>query len=125
MSPFRSKSKFDEPIIHVENTVSIKTTDPEGQQHEYHSLDEAPPEVRAEIEKLKSVPWKEISRVSSSDGSRTELVSEKTVSTYKFTDLDGNEQIYHSLDEMPPELRAAVEQAEKMNSTPGDRMTST
>jgi hypothetical protein len=111
-------------VIHVDRDIIIDTTDEEGQQHEYHSLDEVPPEVRAEIEKLKSEPWKEISRSFSSDGHRTEIVREKTLSTFKFTDEMGNERLYRSLEEMPPELRAAVEEAERRNPGPGDGTTS-
>ncbi|MGO8925934.1 MAG: hypothetical protein ACLQU3_03420 [Limisphaerales bacterium] len=110
-SLFRTDRKSAEPLIHIENTVTIKGTDEAGQQHEYHSLDEVPPEVRAEIEAMKSVPWQETCRCSSADGRTTEIRSEKTRSTFKFTDASGTEHIYHSLEEMPPELRAGVEQA--------------
>ncbi len=102
--------------MHVETDIIINTTDEEGRQREYHSFDEVPPEVRAEIEKLKSEPWKEVSRSCSSDGLRREVIGKKTLSTFKVTDEMGNERIYHSLDEMPPELRAAVEEAERRNT---------
>jgi len=116
-SLFRTDRKSVAPIIHIENTVTIKGTDEAGQPHEYHSLDEVPPELRAEIEAMKSVPWKETSRCSSAEGRTKEIRSEKTCSTFKFTDASGTEHVYHSLEEMPPELRAAVEQAMRGEGT--------
>ena len=125
-SLFRNKRPPRAPIIRIEKAVAIKMTDEEGRQHEYHSLEEAPPEVRAEVERLKSGPWKETARWSSSDGRTTrmgntrEATSKRTVSTYKVRDGAGNERIYHSLDEMPPELRAALEEAQGRNLAGGD-----
>src|SRR5579859_2022297 len=113
LSRLRTASKPARPIVHVEQTVTIKTTDEQGQQHEYHSLDDVPPEVRAEIEKLQSKPWKETFRSTSPDGSTLETLSQKTLSTFKITDEAGNERIYNSLDELPPEIRAALDEADK------------
>lgn len=82
--------------------------------------------MRAEIERLKSAPWQETSRHSSSDGHTTRIrctakkVSKRALSTYKVTDASGNERIYHSLDEMPPELRAAIEEEQGENPIGGD-----
>ncbi len=100
-------------VLHSENTVIVKTTDEQGQQREYHSLDDVPPEIRTEIERLKSEPWKETYPSISADGRRIERISKKTLSTFKVTDASGKESIYHSSDEMPPELRAVLEQAEE------------
>jgi hypothetical protein len=47
------------------------------------------------------------------DGSTLETISQKTLSTFKITDEAGNERIYNSLNELPPEIRAALEQADK------------
>jgi len=39
--------------------------------------------------------------------------NQKTVSIIKFKDAKGQEHTYHSLDELPPEIRAAYEKAMK------------
>jgi len=104
-------------IINIKKTVSINTTDEDGQRHEYHSLDEVPPELRKEIERLESEGLKESFRSSSADGLTikitTKSVGTKTVSLFKVKDAEGNERIYHSLEELPPDIRATVEQAQK------------
>jgi hypothetical protein len=109
-----------QPIVNIKKTVSITTTD-EGGQHEYHSLDEAPPELRKEIEKLEAEGLKEGFRFSSSDGPTTRITTkitgERTVSLFKVKDAEGNERIYHSLEELPPEIRAAFEQAQREQTT--------
>ena len=64
-------------------------------------MDEAPPELRADIEKLESEALK---------GNVTPgMIGRKSVSLFKVKDASGNERIYHSLDEMPPDIRALVE----------------
>jgi len=92
--------------INVTKNVSIKTSDKDGQHHEYHSLEEAPPELRAEIEKLETEALKD-------PPAPGVTVTRKTFSTFKIQDASGNEKVYHSLDEMPPEIRAAIEEAQK------------
>ncbi len=117
-SLFGGARRDRDPLLHVESDVIINTTDEEGRQREYHSLAEVPPDIREEIEKLKSQPWKEVSRSCSPDGLSRQVVRRKTLSEYRFVDEMGNERIYHSLEEMPPELRAAVEEAERRNAAP-------
>jgi len=92
-------------ILNIKKTATITTTDKDGQRHEYHTLDEAPPELRAEIEKLESEALKE--------NATPGMISKKSVSLFKVKDASGNERIYHSLDEMPPDIRALVERAQK------------
>ncbi len=119
LSLFQAAGKPRGPIIDITKSVTIKTTDEAGQQHEYHSLEEVPPELRAELEKLESEALREDFRYSSSsaDGLTTKVISQKSgqknVSIFKVTDAEGNERIYHSLEELPPEIRAAFEQAQK------------
>ena len=110
---FQSTDKSRQPIINIKKTVSINTTDEGGQHHEYHSLDEVPLELRKEIEKLESEGLKESLRSSSSDGLTTKIISRKTASLFKVKDAGGNECIYHSLEELPPDIRAAFEQVQK------------
>ena len=105
LSLFKSTGKSTRRIVNLKKTVTIRTTDKDGGKHEYHSLDEAPPELRGEIEKLESEALKE--------NIPSKVISRKSVSVYKIKDAFGNERIYHSLDELPPEIRAAVEQAQK------------
>ena len=118
---FQSTNKHRQPIIKIKRTVSINTTDADGQHHEYHSLDEVPPELRQEIEKLESEGLKESFRSSSSDGLTTKIttkiVSTKSASLFKVKDAEGNERTYHSPEELPPEIRAPFEQAQKEKST--------
>jgi len=104
-------------IVAAKKDTIIKFTDENGQEHEYHSLDELPPDLRAEIQKLeKEGRSREVKSVSF-DGpnmkftSQLTVHSEKTVSTYQIIDEDGHEQVYHSLEEMPPEIREAWEKA--------------
>jgi hypothetical protein len=114
---FQSTNEPRQPIINIKKTVSINTTDKDGQRHEYHSLDEVPLELRKEIEQLESEGLKERFRSSSSDGRTTKIttkiVSTKTASVFKVKDAEGNERVYHSLEELPPDIRAAFEQAQK------------
>ena len=112
---FQTSGKPRRPFITIKKTVRIKTTDEHGQRHDYHSLQELPPELRAEIEKLESEAVKEglSSPSSSSDGLTTKIVSKKTYSVFKIKDASGSEKVYHSLDELPPEIRAAWEKAQQ------------
>jgi hypothetical protein len=114
---FQSKPDRRKPIIEIKKTISIKTTGPDGQHHEYASLDELPPELRAEIEKAQAEGLKQVFRSSSSDGLMakvtTTFVSNRKVSLFKVRDPSGNERTYHSLEEMPPDLRAAFEEAQR------------
>src|SRR5262249_15517916 len=114
-SVFRSSGKPRRPIITIQKTISIKTKDKDGQQHEYHSLEEVPPEIRTEIEKLESEAQKKAITTSSSDGLITTVSSQKTFSVFRVKDASGNERVYHSLDELPPEIRKAIEQAQKQS----------
>lgn len=80
-------------------------------------LDEVPLELREELKKLESEGLKEGFRSASSDGPTTKIttkiISRKTASLFKVKDAAGNERIYHSLEELPPDIRAAFEQAQE------------
>src|SRR3974377_1160957 len=56
---FQGKTKPPRSVVKIKKTVTIKTTDKDGQRHEYHSLDEVPPDLRSQIEKLESDGLKE------------------------------------------------------------------
>ena len=113
ISLFQGTTRPNRPLIKIKKTITIKTTDKDGQQHEYHSLDEVPPELRAEIQKAQAEALKETLRSSSSNGLVSEIIVKKTTSIFKVKDATGNEHTYHSLDEMPPEIRSAWEQAQR------------
>lgn len=112
---FQTTGKPRRPLITIKKTVSIKTTDEHGQRHDYHSLEELPPELRAQIEKLESEALKAglSSSSSSANDLTTKIISKKTYSVFKLKDGSGKEQVYHSLDELPPEIRAAWEKAQQ------------
>ena len=115
LSLFQTTGTPARRIMDIKKTVTIKTTDPDGQHHEYHSMAEAPPEVRAELEKLEAEALKRASDSvisEESDGIST-IISKKSLSVFKIKDASGNERVYHSLDELPPEIRAAFERAQE------------
>jgi hypothetical protein len=121
LSLFQSAGQSRPPIVvNIKKTVSIKTVDKDGERHECHSLDEVPPEMRAEFEKLESEVMKEKGQaVSFTETSPTRnavtsgLISKQSVSVFRIKDASGNERIYHSLDELPPDIRAQFERAQK------------
>src|SRR5262249_55757374 len=110
---FQGITKPTSSIIKINKTVTIKTVDKDGQRHEYHSVEEAPPELRSVIENLQSQGMTTSNVSSSSEGGITKVVSKKTVTVFKVRDASGNERVYHSLEELPPEIRAAMEKAQK------------
>jgi hypothetical protein len=110
LSLFQGQGQRRTSVVTIRKTLNIKTRDKDGQAREYHSLDEVPAELRAQIQQLESDAEKE----ALSGGSNTgKLITRKTTSVIKVKDAAGNERIYHSLDELPPELRAVVENAQK------------
>jgi hypothetical protein len=119
LSVFRSAAQPGPHILTLKRTETLKTMDRHGERHGYRSLDEVPPELRAQFEKLQSDVLKEADAALSRTGtSRTGdavtpgIISKRTVSMFKVKDASGNERIYHSLDELPPEIQEAVRRAQ-------------
>jgi hypothetical protein len=104
----------------VKTSISIRTEDENGQQHQYSSMAEVPPEIRSEIEQLAKEAAQQKGKQLSvtaieqrGNGFTAGIVQQKKICLYKIIDESGVERTYHSLDEMPPELRAAVADSEK------------
>ena len=119
LSLFKDVAKAGPHPLTITKSVTIKTVGRDGVRHEYHSLDDVPPKMRSEIEALEGeaekVKGNEISVKETSHsltGTLSTTISRKDVSVYKIVDAKGVEHIYHSLDEIPPDIRAAIEQAE-------------
>ena len=120
LSLFQFAGQPGQRIVTIKRMVTIKTVGEDGQPHEYHSLDELPPGMRAEIEKLESEVLKEKGDSASVTETAHEenttalgIIKKKSVCVFKIKDALGNERTYHSLDEMPPDDRALVERAQK------------
>jgi hypothetical protein len=104
----------------VKKTVRIKTVGANGEQHEYSSIEDVPPEIRSEIESLEKETSQEkgrgfsvVERSQQGNTFSSKIIQQKNSSVYKIVDESGTEQVYHSLEEMPPEIRAAFEEARK------------
>ena len=104
----------------VRKSVRIKTVDEGGQVHEYSSMEQAPPEIRSQMEALEKEAAQEIGKeLSVTETSQTgnaitsNIIRQKNISVYRFVDESGTERVYHSLEEMPPEVRAAFTEAER------------
>lgn len=103
----------------VKKSVQIKTTGEDGEQHEYSSMEDVPPEIRKEIETLereameeKGKEWSVKETSQKGDTFTSKVIRQKEVSLYKIIDESGVERIYHSLEEMPPDIRAAFAEVE-------------
>ncbi len=79
----------------------FQIVDAGGQPQVYHSLEEAPPELRPMIE--------EALRAAASGAKPGATVATTVRITVK--DPSGQERTYHSVEEMPPEIRALYERA--------------
>jgi hypothetical protein len=118
---FKSAAKPGTHTIILKKNVTLQTIDKDKVKHVYHSLAEVPPELRAEFEKLEADAIKSLdanpqSIVVSSDVQQPQplqqekkTVIRKNFQEFKFKDASGKEQVYHSLDEMPPQTRAIFE----------------
>jgi hypothetical protein len=103
----------------TKKSVTIKIVREGGEQHEYSSMEEVPPEIRSEIEALeKEIAHERGSELSVTETSQTgdaitsKIICRKNISVYKIIDDSGVERTYHSLEEMPPDIRAAIAEAE-------------
>jgi len=117
---FRNLSKPGPHTVTFKKAVTIKTIGKDGSVHEYHSLAEAPLSLQTEVQKLETEMLKETGSPLSAeallkmaDTTQPGIISRKSVSVFRIKDASGKEQIYHSLDELPPKFREAFEKAQK------------
>jgi hypothetical protein len=103
----------------VSKSVEIKTIGADGERHNYSSMEQVPPEIRSEIEALEKEAARQTGDVLSltehsqtGNTSISKIIHRKNVTVYKTVDRSGVERVYHSLDEMPPEARAAIAEAQ-------------
>jgi len=89
--------------VTITKKVSVTTVDKAGERHQYHSLDELPPELHDKVEQMQAEALSDLN-TSPSD------TKTNKISVFRVKDASGNERVYHSLDELPPEVRAALEQ---------------
>ncbi|MDB6110896.1 MAG: hypothetical protein JWR69_2646, partial [Pedosphaera sp.] len=85
---------------------------------EYHSMEELPAKIRSKVEALEAEAMDaKGNEMSVTDTQQTDntftikSVRRQNVSLYSVIDASGVERTYHSLDEMPPEIRAAISKA--------------
>lgn len=104
----------------VKRSTTIRTTGPDGKQHEYSSMEEVPSEIRSKFEALEKEAAQqkgaEFSVEEKSQQGNTftrKVIRHSNISLYKFVDQSGTERVYNSLEEMPPEIRAAFEDADR------------
>jgi len=119
ISFFKNLSRPGSHLLTVKKTVTIKTVDKDGTEHEYHSLGEAPLALQQEVAKLQSQMKLQVESLPEeglidSDTTRHSGVTvKKSVSIYRIKDAYGKETVYHSLNELPPQIRAAIEKAQE------------
>jgi hypothetical protein len=109
---FQSVSKPNPPsparthTLVLKKDVTLETIDKQSVKHVYHSLDEVPPEIRGVFEKLESeLKLPDVSK----DVLQPGTIVRESFQEFRFKDAFGKEQVYHSIDEMPPETRALFE----------------
>lgn len=99
----------------IKKTESFKIIGKSGEQHTYHSLAEVPPELRENCEKLEAQAMKELlsgqPSVDAPTPAQPGIITRRTSMVIRIKDSTGKVQTYHSLDEMPPEVRAKFEKA--------------
>jgi hypothetical protein len=107
-----TQAKIPPGVIRRKSSVLYKIKDASGQERIYHSLDEVPWEMRSQIKALETEATKEASLLSADalEEARgaSSLIRQKSISVYKIKDAAGQERTYHSLDELPPEIREAL-----------------
>jgi hypothetical protein len=124
---FQSVFKPGPHTLSIKGKVSLQTISKQsGEQHTYRSLDEVPPEFREQFEKLQSEVTKDLntellSAEALNEAPKPGIIVRKEIRVFKFKSGLGKEQVYHSLDEMPPEKRALFEKIQGRLDLPGQK----
>jgi len=123
-SLFQSATRPGPHIVTLKRTGTFQTMDRAGGRRVFRFLDEVPPELRAQFEKLQSDVMKETDAALSLTGTSQTgnavtpgIISKKTVRLFKVKDASGNERVYRSVDELPPEIQKAVRRLEGLPGT--------
>jgi len=123
-SLFQAATRPGPHMVTLKRTETFKTMDRAGERQVYRSLDDVPPGRRAEFEKLQADVIKEMGTTlpltrTSPPGNVVPpgIIGKRTVSVFKVKDASGNERVYHSLDELPPEIQKAVRRLEGLPGT--------
>ena len=123
---FKSAFKPGSHTWVIGTKANFQTISKQGEKHVYHSLDEVPPELRAKFEKLQAEVKTKLGTelrptAVSEDALKPGIIIRRDLQVFKFKDTSGKEQIYHSLDEMPPETRALFEKLQGRLNLPGQK----
>ncbi|HXR46879.1 MAG TPA: zinc ribbon domain-containing protein [Candidatus Limnocylindrales bacterium] len=110
---FQSLSKPGPFVVGTKSTTRITLVDNDGNRREYKSVDDVPPGMRSQIEELEVDAMKESSGLLSAEAlaeTKDQLgtIIHKSLTAYKFRDTAGHEHVYHSLDELPPNIQVAL-----------------
>jgi hypothetical protein len=123
-SLFQAATRPGPHMVTLKRTETFKTMDRAEERQVYRSLDEVPPERRAEFEKLQADVIKKMGTALPLTGTSPPgnavppgIIGKRTVSVFKVKDASGNERVYHSLDELPPEIQKAVRRLEGLPGT--------
>jgi hypothetical protein len=114
---FQSAFKPGPHTLVIRKDERFQTVDRQNAKHVYHSLGEMPPDVRATFEKLQSETAKGmdakqlLSELLKGKQKPGTFVSREDFQEFRIQDESGKEQVHHSLEEMPPEIREAFEKA--------------
>ena len=100
---FKAGVRFSRHGVSPGHTVHAETT--------FGSLDEIPSHLRPQAEAL-------MAQARAKAAGRHWATGSYTATTYRVTGEDGVTRTYASLDEMPPEMRARMEQAQRNRSKP-------
>lgn len=122
---FQSATKPGVHVITSKKTVNFATVDKDGNRHEYHSMNEVPLAMRSQMEQLESEVKKDESELFTPETlkelqGKLGIIRTKRSFTYKIKDSSGQEHIYHSLDEVPPEMRSLMEKVQSGTITADD-----
>jgi len=71
-----------------------------GEMREYDSIDRCPPEVRAQLERI----GRQVNVPTLGE------VTQSTTVEYRVTDESGTERVYHSLDDVPADIRSFLDE---------------